>query len=175
MTSAYSLSCSRSFIRRDFIVPRGEEMEEHLHVAFGTPLWRRELESLLKCNFALTPQMPLSGFWNWVGKSVARLEGHTWLPCRCCTNLPVKLRQPLVALGRAISGDILAAQRDQGFCVDEPTIPLGFVWGFHLAECAVWRCGEFPAVLHGLFVQGWCPRTYASGAGLSRGLQCSLV
>lgn len=36
-------------------MPLGEEMEEHLRVAFETPLWRRDLESLLKCSFALTP------------------------------------------------------------------------------------------------------------------------
>lgn len=37
-------------------MPLSEEMEEHLHVALETPVWRRELESLLKCSFALAPR-----------------------------------------------------------------------------------------------------------------------
>lgn len=39
----------------------------------------------------------------------------------------------------------------------------------------VLRCSEFPAVLHSLFVQSWCPRKCASGARLSRGLRRCLM
>lgn len=76
----------------------------------------------------------MSWFGDWVGKSVGRLEEHTCLPRQYYTNLPVKLGQPLVALGKAIGRHILAVQSDEGFCVDERTVPLGFVWVVHLAQ-----------------------------------------
>lgn len=113
-------------------MPLNEEMEDHLPVALEAPVWRRQLEPLLKCSFALAHTDVVVGVG--LGKSVGRLEGHTSWPQRHCTDLPVKLRHPLVALERATGGDILAIQRDQNFCVGEPAIPLGLMWVVHLEQ-----------------------------------------
>jgi len=57
-------------------VPLSEEVEEYLHVALEMPMWRRELESLLKCSFALA----LTDVIVRVLRLGWQIEGHTWLP-----------------------------------------------------------------------------------------------
>lgn len=120
----------RTFTRRNFVVPFSEEVEEHLYVALVTPVWRRQLQSLLKNAVLPWPvQMSLSRFWDWVGKLLPRFKGHTWISWQYYTFCKTK-----TAFGNFGEGWGHAGCAGVSQLICEWTYRSGFLWVVHLTQ-----------------------------------------